>query len=257
MIDVYYPYFKREAIWDELKYSVRSVCENLQEDFRLVIIGDRPDWLNDSKNCLYIPHQRCEGMRENTLFDAITKLEIYLHQKSRSDHFIRIYDDTYILRPVDHNFLSIPRALCLMNEIPNRSGVWFDQLRKTLLFVQNRFHNLKINRPVWNYETHFPECFKGDEMLSLVIKVEALKNRYLLSSMYWNLLNNQDPIIFDKSWAVQFYSDKEGKFYSSPDGDLNVKCAGKYFLNHNNTGLTENVKQFLMTRFPKKSMYEI
>jgi hypothetical protein len=42
MVDVYYPYFEREALWEELRYSLRSIKKHLRFDYRVVIVGDLP-----------------------------------------------------------------------------------------------------------------------------------------------------------------------------------------------------------------------
>jgi len=257
MIDVYYPFFLREAIWEELRYSVRSVCKHLKESFRLVIVGDRPSWLDDHHRCLFLSHHRSEGMPENTTFDAITKLLLYLNG-NRSEEFIRIYDDVCLLSDITRKDIDTPRALFSMSEMPNRGGIWWEQLRRTLEVVAEKRRREMSNFPVWNHETHFPECFNADIMLRVIDDFHALKNRLLTSSLYWNtFFPSQNPVMFKKDWAIQFYNNQDAKYYTSSEGDLKKKCSGKHFLNYNNTGLNENLKRFLMQRFPEKCMYEL
>ena len=76
MIDVFYPYFETESTWHELRYSLRSIEKHFKFDFRVVIVGDLPCWI-DPSSVLYIPHARIEGIHENTLYDAITKQLIF------------------------------------------------------------------------------------------------------------------------------------------------------------------------------------
>lgn len=256
MIDVYYPFFQREAIWEELRYSVRSVCLHLKEPFRLVIIGDKPAWLNDNPNCLFIYHQRSEGMKENATFDAITKLTIFLQLQSRSEDFIRMYDDTYLLNDVSIQELKVPKALYEASKLPDRTGTWWEQLRKTLAAVNKLNVEKQIYSPIWNYETHFPDCFSAEKMLKVIEDYGALKNRLLTGTLYFNTWSKELPLLFRKDWAIQFYNNEDNQFYSSSTGNLDEKCQDKYFLNHNNAGLNDNLKRFLMKRFHKKCMFE-
>ena len=96
MIDVYYPFFEREANWHELRYSLRSIEKHFKFDFRVVITGDLPSWINPD-SVLHIPHQRIEGIVQNTLYDAITKQLLFCQHPLTSSYFIRMYDDIYLL----------------------------------------------------------------------------------------------------------------------------------------------------------------
>ena len=99
MIDVYYPYFEREAIWEELRYSLRSIQNNLKTNFRVVIVGDLPRWINPV-SVLHIPNNRIDGIPENTLYDAIAKQLIFCNHPDTSLQFIRMYDDIYLLKDI-------------------------------------------------------------------------------------------------------------------------------------------------------------
>lgn len=257
MIDVYYPYFHREAIWEELRYSVRSVCMHLKEEFRLVIVGDRPAWLNDHPGAVFIPHARSEGMGENATFDALAKLILYLETKSPGDHFIRMYDDTLLLADVKAEDLKVPRAMYSADKVPRRSGVWWDQLRRTLYHVQKDHRDRNITSAVYNYETHFPECFQAGKLKEVISGFEAVRHRLLTSTLYWNtFFPYHHPVLFRKDWGIQLYNNADNLFYSSSEGNLEEKCRGRLFLNYNNAGLNDNLRRFLSERFPGKSPFE-
>jgi hypothetical protein len=248
MIDIYYPYFQREAIWQELRYSLRSLQKYLKEDFRIWIVGDKPDWI---KNINHIPHERCEGMQENSTYDAITKLMIFCNNPLTGQDFIRIYDDSYLLTDISFEKIKRIRALYKYEEMPFESGTWWNQLRKTLDIL------VKKGYPGWNTETHFPEFFNKFKMQWIIDAYKARENRLLTSSLYYNtLFPNMNPDIFSKEWGIQFYENQDNEYYSSSDGDLEAKCHGKLFMNHNNSGLTENLKRFISARFPEKSKFE-
>lgn len=248
MIDVFYPYFAREAIWEELRYSLRSLEKHFKQDFRVWIVGDLPVW---AINIRHIPHTRSEGMRENSTYDAIKKLILFCEHWDTSDLFIRMYDDMYLIEDVTLEDLSQYKAMFGYAAIPKRDGVWWDQLRRTLLEV------IKKGYPGWNTETHFPEVFEKINMLDIIEDYDALNKRLLTSSLYFNIVFSQErPVFFHECRGIQFYNNEDNKYYTSSTGDLHKKCTGMRFLNHNNSGLNDNLKQFLMDRFAEKSRFE-
>ncbi|MCX6266108.1 MAG: hypothetical protein NTW16_01940 [Bacteroidetes bacterium] len=251
MIDVYYPYFEAESTWQELRYSLRSIEKHFKFDFRVVILGDLPAWINPA-SILYIPHDRVEGIQENTLYDAITKQLLFNAHPDTSLHFVRMYDDIYILRDVDLITVGQFKAMYPFREVPERTGTWWSQLYHTLdVLIAKGYQG-------WNTETHLPELFNKEKMQWIITTYSALEKRLLTSSLYFNtFFPGAQPQLFSKEFAIQFYDNADGPFYDSSEGDLNKKCKGKTYLNHNNAGLTDNLKNFLKTTFPHKSRFEL
>jgi hypothetical protein len=251
MVDVYYPYFGSEALWEELRYSLRSIEKHFMFDYRLVIVGDLPSWINPG-SVLHIPHQRIEGIQENTLYDAITKQLLFNAHPDTSLSFVRMYDDIYILNDVDIHDIGTFKAMYPYNQVPQRQGTWWGQLYHTLDVLKQKGY------PGWNTETHLPELFNKEKLQWIINIYGALENRLLTSSLYFNtFFPFADPVLFDKSFAIQFYDNVDGPYYTSSDGDLESKCQGKTYLNHNNAGLNDSLKSFLANRFKNKSRYEL
>ena len=251
MVDVYYPFFEREAAWQELRYSLRSIEKFFKFDFRVVIVGDLPTWV-DPGSILYIPHERTEGVQENTLYDAITKQLLFNAHPDTSLHFIRMYDDIYLLKDVDLADVGHFKAMYPFDQVPQRTGTWWNQLYNTLEAVRSKGY------PGWNTETHLPELFNKEKMQWIINAYGALEKRLLTSSLYFNtFFPNSQPLLFSKDFAIQFYDNIDGPYYTSSDGDLAEKCRGKTYLNHNNAGLNDNLKDFLSKSFPAKSRFEL
>jgi hypothetical protein len=250
MIDIYYPYFQREATWEELRYSLRSIEKNFDFEFRVVIVGDLPSWI-DPTQVLYIPHERIEGITENTLYDAITKQLIFCEHPETSMHFIRMYDDIYVLKKQDIIDIGRFTAMYHKNKMPDRQGVWWDQLRNTLDAVMLKGYK------GWNTETHLPELFNKEKMRWVITAYGALEKRLLLSTLYFNtFFPFSKPRMFNKDFAIQFYDNIDNEFYTSSEGYIYGKCRNKTFLNHNNAGLSYRVQSFLISTFPQKSRFE-
>ena len=251
MIDVYYPYFEREAAWEELRYSLRSIEKHFKFEFRVVIVGDLPGWINPD-SVLHIPHERCEGMQENTLYDAITKQLLFNAHPDTSLHFVRMYDDIYILRDVELVDIGQFKAMYSFEDVPVRSGTWWNQLNNTLSTLRAKGYD------AWNTETHLPELFNKEKMQWVINIYSALENRLLTSSLYFNtFFPAAQPLLFSKDFAVQCYDNIDGPFYFSSEGDLVGKFKGKTYLNHNNAGLNDNLRSFIRTRFLNKSRFEL
>jgi hypothetical protein len=251
MIDVYYPYFEREVAWEELRYSLRSLEKNLKEKFKVFIVGDLPSWMNP-ETVIYIPHSRCEGMKENTTYDAISKLQLYLNHPDAGRSFIRLYDDIYLISKINLYEIGKFKAMFDGSEAPPRTGTWWEQLYRTIRVVKMKGYY------GWNTETHFPELFEREKMSWIIKAYDALEKRLLTSTLYFNtFFFNQKPMMFEDCHGIQFYNNENNRFYTSSDGDLEKKCKGKIYLNHNNAGLNDNLKQFLMNRFPDKSKFEL
>lgn len=251
MIDVYYPYFAREARWEELRYSLRSIDKHLKDLFRVWIVGDLPDWIRPG-SVTWLRHKRCEGMPENTTFDAITKLMMFIDHPDSGLDFIRMYDDIYLVGDCSVVDINRFRALYDHSGIPDRHGIWWDQLRRTIREVRKKgYHG-------WNTETHLPEMFNKEKMRWVITRYSALEKRLLTSTLYFNtFFQTEAPLMWPECHGIQFYNNMNNEFYTSSSGDLSKKCLGKLFLNHNNAGLNDNLKQFISGLFPEKSRFEL
>jgi len=249
MVDVYYPYYLQASKWQELKYSLRSLESFLLEDFRVWIVGDLPDWIRGVE---HIPHKRCEGMSQNTTFDAITKQLLFCNHPDTNDEFIRMYDDIYLIAPVDRHEIGKVKAMYDWQGVNHHNyDTWYQQLIRTMKAVMSRgFHG-------WNTESHFPELFDKVYMRNIIMDYEALENRFLTSTLYFNtVFPDVKPEIFCKDYGIQFFFGQDTEYYTSNQGDLFFKCLHKKYLVHNNSGLNDNLKHFLETMFPSKSRFE-
>jgi len=248
MVDVYYPYVEKEAKWDELKYSLRSIEKHFQFDFRVWITGDLPKWITGVN---HIPHKRCVGMQENTTYDAITKLLAYCNHPHSGEEFIRMYDDIYVLKKVSLNEIRQIKVVQSWEEIDHSNyETWYRQLIRTLVAVRRKGYT------GFSTESHFPEFFETQKMASIIRLYDALENRLLTSSLYYNTLCDDQSKVSAEDVGIRFYFNRDSKYYHSSEGNLKVKCKEKRYLNHNDSGLTYNLKRFLMESFPDKSRFE-
>ncbi len=249
MVDIYYPYVESEAKWHELKYSLRSIEKHFLFDFKVWITGDLPEWIT---NVNHIPHNRCVGMQENTTYDAIAKLLAFCNHPHSGPGFIRMYDDVYVLREVFLDEIKLIKVFQTWEEIDQDNyEIWYRQLIRTLELVKKHGYR------GFSTESHFPEFFETGKMASIIRFYYALENRLLTSSLYYNtVFSDLEPGVDAADVGIRFYFNRDSKYYHSSEGDLHFKCQGMYYLNHNDSGLTDNLKRFLEESFPNKSRFE-
>jgi len=250
MIEIFYPYFENESTWQELRYSLRSIECHFKFEYRVWLVGDLPAWINPGA-INFIPHQRIEGIDQNTVYDAITKHLLFINHPDTGIHYVRMYDDIYLLKDVSLSDIGRFKAMYSFEQTPARTGTWWDQLSNTQTAVRQKGY------PGWNCETHMPELFNKEKMNWIISVYQALENRLLTATLYYNTFDPfTQPLRFSKDYAIQFYDNVENRFYDTSWGDINKKCQGKTFLNHNNKGLSEPLKHFIESQFPTKSQYE-
>jgi hypothetical protein len=108
----------------------------------------------------------------------------------------------------------------------------------------------------WSTDSHFPELFESSRMLSILKRYSASERRLLSSTLYYNTIF---PGLVDQvnssTVGVRFYG-RENLYYTLSDGNLNEKCNGKFYLNHNDAGLNDNLKRYLQDLLPDKSRFE-
>ena len=250
MIDVFYPYYEKASTWQELRYSLRSLERYLKTDFRVWIVGDLPTWI---RNVNHIPHKRCEDIMENCTFDAVSKMLLFCRHPQTSEKFIRMYDDILLIGPVDEAYVSKVKAMYDWDQANEYNyGLWYEQLHRTMKIVRKHgYHG-------WNHETHFPEVFEKNWMLPVIGKYNALENRLLTSTLYYNTIYpDVFPEVFDRDRGdgIQFFG-KDSKFYHSSNGYLKSKCNGRKYLVYNDEGLNDNLKSFIEWMFPDPSRFE-
>lgn len=254
MIAIYYPYYEAGAVWQELRYSLRSLEANFcEEEYEVWLVGDKPTW---ATNVRHIPHKRLNTNCEMVLYDAIGKLQLFVNTPDIPDRFIRMYDDIYFLQPVDLKKLEVMRylyrgvdVLIGRHGISSGSGTWRKQLFRTIKFL------LKRGYTDYMTETHCPELFYTDNMRWLLDKFDVRNLRLLTSTLYYNVFPFDKKFKDLKTERILFYGEENA--FSCSSVSIPEKIKGKYYLNHNNHGLNTELRQFIEKRFPKKSRFEL
>lgn len=166
---------------DDLKYSLRSVEQNWVGNFRVSIVGDRHPGL---KEFWHIPHTRMEDPHLPKALDSVRKMEAIINTPYIQEGFVYMYDDTYLLRPMDQMYI---RQRVALREIPADWSVLGTNRKHQLQLYETvkalRQHGFKR---VWDYETHTPRWYEKRKMQEVIDTYRPAGNRLLLATLYYN-----------------------------------------------------------------------
>jgi len=172
-------------------------------------------------------------------------------QDSRRDLFVRMWDDVYFIGDRTLDDLMVTRIIRPANEVKTMvsgSDVWRRQVLSTAYELQ------ELGYPGYMTESHCPEVFSILNMRLIYEMFELPGQNLLTSTLYYNIFPYERELIDKKTERALFYGAENEFGFSSVQ--VAQKCSGKYFLNHNDVGLNEEVIAFLMQEFPDKSRFE-
>lgn len=252
MVALFYPYLQRASAWEELRYSLRSAQMYLQFDFQVWIIGDLPEWIQGVN---HIAHIRSEHIHAPTTFDAVSKLQAYLDHSATPETFVRMYDDVYFLAPRTLGQMQITRYLfdyaqTCRGEFRSGSMIWRDQVIRSVQATR------KAGMMGIMTETHCPEVFLKERMKEIIYRFDPRENRLLTSTLYFNSFPYESFLYDRKTERALFYGYHNEFSYSTDALVSDDWSVGKFYLNHNDAGLDQNLKRFIQGKFPYPSRFE-
>lgn len=255
-LDVVIPYIDNGKEFKELKYALRSLANlNLDDtEIRVVIVGQLPPFINAEK-VKHIAIDRVDGVPKINCYDAGRKMNAVILDPDISENILVMYDDTYIIQPTSLEDL----GQLLTNKKPeelNLKKVHAQLLDSTYKALE------KAGYPVENFETHTPRLISKNSMVETFKKFYPIKNRLLYFSLYFNMYfapENAKTISKQNKYKIGFYGDVNPWSYSAdmPVDELVEKIRKYRYMNHDDAGLTEQLKEALEVLFPEKSVYEL
>jgi hypothetical protein len=248
-IDIVFPYAIEGNVMDELKYALRSIEQNFKDPYRIVIVGDAPDWLNQD-NVLYIPHKRETG-KNSKLKDSVVKMKLICEHPDISTNFIYWYDDIYLLQLLGTTFFSL--SAYYKNVISD------DFTGKTInqKYLKNTADCLREEdscKTIFNGECHIPRMFNKYTMYGIIEKYSPLEEQLLINTLY---LNKTITPLFKlyKSVKAGFYG-FDGNDSELALSNVDQQVAKSIFLNHDDNGLNNFLKDFIRNTWNVKCKCE-
>ncbi len=174
-VTVVIPYIKEFAQGNELQLALRGWDKHFKEDFRVVVIGDREDWMNDDVHVI-----ECKRKGNNPPIDIAHKMLLAIESDLVSEKFIWANDDQYLVSPCmlpDFEILTCDGMLNAAN-LPN--NLYGKNKKLTIDLLK------KAGKGMVDFSTHTPFVFEKDKLKDLIIELDLTKNARLISSLYYN-----------------------------------------------------------------------
>ena len=243
-LSVVIPYCREYAQGNELLFAIRSWHKYATFPFRIVVIGDKEDWM-DTENMTLI---ECPRMSDIPSVDTLNKLNVAYESKDVTGQFIWTNDDIYLVNPAGLSHILIPKVLGKMNP-----SAYSGHYRAAMEFTVEAL--TESGYLTLNYGTHTPVVFRKDNLdrvLPNVIKED--KTGLLFTSVYFNVFNRIHPVRLD--WRTDpFLLPVVSK---APDEKLVSEILkNKVFMNNARSGYSPWLESFLSRRFPDKCPCEL
>jgi hypothetical protein len=226
----------------ELMFSIRSLYQNIKEDFDITIIGEIPSWI-DTTQVLCISYDNSHK------FDCPYKrvTDKIVLASNLYDDFILIHDDMYIMENVDiqeikkYRYLEKPHTqdFVIHDKMTAYQKAHFTTLALTKELSNNKF--------MYNFATHTPFYYESKNIKLLQNKTDLTKNGLVFENIYYNYFYDKDPILLEKDYRCGIYTRED------IDTSLNYKL-----LSHNEQGYLYHpqILKLLSSKFYNKCIVE-
>jgi hypothetical protein len=134
--------------------------------------------------------------------------------------------------------------------------------------INKAFDLLKVNKIVYNAETHIPRLFDCNMMLELYKKFDilCLDTPPAIATLYYNYFYDAPNIVLTRNNKLRasfcFEEDDAGCYLATNKGEIIDAVRDKYILHYNDKGLNfapgghQILKEYIEELFPDKCKYE-
>lgn len=240
-VDIIYPLANQSKDRDdwELRYSLRSMAA---QDWvgNIYMIGHKPDW---ATGVTHVPMgDPCRAKDAN----IIRKILAVCNMPGVSPAMVVNSDDQYIMQKISLDELG-PWAEDPHNlkhlDVKRLASRWWQRVVDTLDCCN------KIKKPQWVFEAHIPYLIDVQAYKKHMTKLPWNIGNGLTTHIYFNMVETEGP-----PRPLEGLVFRNGR---QNDPDVIDKLAACTFFNHNNAGLTQEVKGYLAQHFPQPSPWEV
>ena len=250
MIDLVIPYYNAGAKSDELKFALRSWEKNFTDNFIVVIIGDLPEFVNPD-SVIFIPQPRKHSQHCIKCFDSNHKYNTIITSPEISDDFIISYDDIILLKKT--NIKHIQQLYAIKPLVSFSSSVYQRIISNTLNSLK-RFDFSSIT-----FETHLPRIINKKLMIKTFQKFMPIKNRLAPFTLYFNQHFDSRNVKYlnDHPFSKATFNSFKKSVNTNNDKEFLQKLSHYHFLNFDDSGYNNQLKNCLSSLFPNKSKFEL
>lgn len=206
---------------DELRYSLRSVCENFPCR-RVVFVGGMPDGLSCD---LYIPHQQ---VGQNKWQKVMSSMKKAFSDENLTEDIFLFNDDFFILSPIDtENFVNftdgtLGRRIRVLEDHLQRQSNYSKRLRSLYVLLRS------LDKDMMSFTVHMPMLINRHKALELL---EQFPDQQMFRSLYANLY--EIPYTFHRD--VKIYTNDKlpdwDDYLSTTEGSFQNGLVGEYIRN--------------------------
>lgn len=206
---------------NELRISIRSMVKNTPVK-KIIIVGHKPAFLT---NVTHIPFP--DGPRK----------ALNIHQKTQAackeaEVFVQAADDHFVLKPTDFE--------------QYYHGGLIKEKKYTGSYARTTYNTKQVLPEGLFYNLHIPMKMKADRYEEIMSKYDWANYNFLIKSLYANNENVE---------GIRSCDCKVRNFMRRDQIDKYVE--GRTFLSVGDSGLSHDMKKFLLEMFPDKCEYEI
>lgn len=210
----------------ELKMSLRSVEKHLSNYTDVIIVGEKPDWI---QNVTHIPLGDIPNEKD---YNIMLKTERAFQEV---DRLLFFNDDHYLLEDFDAETFPYFYHDTIDNYVKRRGLDGYGRR------ANNTMKHLKSkNLPIKFFDIHTPIIYERQPFLDNVVSLpwKQYKEGFVIKSLYANGLK------------IEGTSQKDSKSLHPPHMSVNI-------FSSTNAKPRASVQRFLIERFANKSKYEL
>lgn len=252
-MDLMYP-LGTGSTWqdNELKYSLRSMEQNLPELGKVFVVGHRPSWLID--NCSFLEHITFPDIyTKNKDANLLDKILHVCEYTDISEIFLRASDDQVLMRPPTDNELCVRYAYDIAEQPYSwwtknmKANKWYRRLRRTYGFLLQR------EKTTLHCDCHLPQPLRKSEVMRFLPNIDYGRSiGFCTNTLLLNLMKDSIGITFRKMKRKKLSVERPYEDIQN----LRNEAEGKLWIGYNDKGLNDVLEQFLFECFPSASKFE-
>lgn len=246
-VSVVIPFISGPAQGDELLMAVRGWATNFMENFNIVVIGERQDWMNDLVHVI-----ECKRMSDNPPIDIAHKMMLAIESDQVTEKFIWANDDQYLVSPCMLADFETLKCTGKLGEKHFGSNVYQENKKRTFDLLK------KLGCSTWDYSTHTPFVFHKEPLKLIIDEFKLLETAHLIATLYYNFLFPEYvPYNLDTQNALFNDNFKVGVYRQNADfAKLKQLIPVKKVVNNSQSGWSKQFAEIMKSCYPQKSSFE-
>lgn len=246
-VSVVIPFISGPAQGDELLMAVRGWATHFRENFNIVIIGERQNWMNDQVHVI-----ECLRESDNPPIDIAHKMMLAIESDLVTEKFIWANDDQYLVSPCMMADFETLKCTGKLGEKQFGSNVYQENKKRTFDLLR------KLGRSTWDYSSHTPFVFEKTPLKTIINEFGLLETAQLVATLYYNFwFPEYVPYNIDTQHALFNDNFKVGVYRPNADfAKLKQLLPSKKVVNNSQSGWSKQFAEIMRNCYPQMSRFE-